>query len=79
MSGDDNVANMWKDSFQQLYSIHNNDGLLQDFSAYQTDNTQVFTHADLRAAVMSLKCNKACGPDGISAEAIKYGGQYLCI
>ena len=79
VTGDDNVANMWKDSFQQLYSIHNNDGLLQDFSAYQTDNTHVFTHADLRSAVMKLKCNKACGPDGISAEAIKYGGQLLSV
>ena len=79
VTGDDNVANMWKDSFQQLYSIHNNDGMLQDFSAYQTDNTHVFTHADLCSAIMKLKCNKAYGPDGISAEAIKYGGQLLSV
>ena len=34
---------------------------------------------DLLTALQNLKMNKACGPDGIPAEAIKYGGQALVV
>ena len=34
---------------------------------------------DLLKALQNLKLNKACGPDGIPAEVIKYGGQALMV
>jgi len=64
------VTKMWKESCENLYSMHNNDGLLYDFYAYQTDNTHIFNHAELCTGIMKLKSNKAYGPDGIPAEAI---------
>jgi len=79
VTGDVAVAKMWKESFENLYSMHNNDGLLNDFSAYQTDNTHIFNLAELCTAIMKLQSNKAYGPDGIPTEAIKYGGHLLSV
>ena len=79
VTGDASVAKMWKESFENLYSMHNNDGLLNDLSGYQTDKSHIFNHEDLCTAIMKLKCNKANGPDGIPAEAIKYGGRLLSV
>lgn len=79
VTGDVAIAKMWKESFENLYSMHNNGGLLNDFSTYQTDNTHIFNLAELCSAIMKLKGNKACGPDGIPAEAIKYGGHLLFV
>jgi len=34
VTGDESIANMWRDSFEQLYNMHDNSGLLSEFSAY---------------------------------------------
>ena len=70
---------MWKESFENLYNMHDNSGLLNDFSAYHTESTHVFNYDEISTAIMQLKCKKASGPDGISAEAIKYGGLLLSV
>ena len=38
-----------------------------------------FHSVALLTALQHLKLNKACGPDGIPAEAIEYGGQALMV
>jgi hypothetical protein len=79
VSGDANVAEMWKDSFEKLYSMHNNEGLVEHFDSYKTENIHTITNADMCNAIQQLKCRKSCGPDGIAAEAIKYSGHLLSV
>lgn len=79
ITGDQSIANMWKESFKNLYNMHDNKGLLTEFDVYQTDYECVISHTDVCSAIQKLKCRKACGPDGLPAEAIKYGGPLLSV
>ena len=36
-----------------------------------------FTLREVAGTVKKLKCGKACGPDGIFAEHLKWGGESL--
>ena len=41
--------------------------------------TYVITVEDVRYSIRNLKCGKSYGPDGIAAEAMKYGGELLAV
>ena len=43
------------------------------------DEAHVITCTDVVRSVEKMKCRKACGPDGISTEAIKFGGHLLTV
>lgn len=77
--GDVPIAEMWKESFEKLYSMHSNDGLLTEFSQYNTDIVHTVMYSDVCNAVQRLKLHKSCGPDGIPAEAIKHAGHLLSV
>ena len=61
---------MWKESFEKLYSMQNNEDLVEHFSSYKAEVIHTITNADMCNAIQQLKCSKSCGPDGIAAEAI---------
>lgn len=79
VSGDDEIAEMWRGSFEKLYSMHSNDGLLQEFEDFNNGSLHIIKLIDVSNAIKQLKCHKACGPDGIQSEAIKYGGHLLAV
>ena len=82
-TGDASIAGMWKKSFEALYNMDNTTDyhLLNDANVnkFVNDNVREICTRDLLTALQNLKLNKACGPDGIPAEAIKYGGQALMV
>ena len=78
-SGDVSVSQMWRDSFEKLYSIHDNEGAVGLFDNFESDNIRTITNAELISAIQQLKHGKSCGPDGIPAEAIKHSGHLLSV
>ena len=82
-TGDVSIAGMWKNSFEALYNMNNTTDyhLFNDANVYNFVNGNVheICTRDLLTALQNMKLNKACGPDGIPAEAIKYGGQALVV
>lgn len=79
VTGDEGIAEMWKESFEKLYSMHSNDGLAQEVEDVHNDLVHVMKLVDVSNAIKQLKCRKACGPDGIPAEAIKHAGHLLSV
>ena len=80
VTGDAAIANLWKESFAKLYSMHDNSDLLNVMSECNDDDeARVITCTDVIKSVDKMKCRKACGPDGISTEAIKFGGHLLTV
>jgi len=79
ISGDTQIAEMWKETFQNLYSMHNNENMNETFADYTTDIKHVITCENMCSAIKQLKSRKSTGPDGITAEAIKHGGSLLAV
>jgi len=75
--GDSNIANLWKDHFQQLYSSVDSSidkQLCYDrLSSVNQSGATIVTMDDIHAAICQQKKNKAAGPDGLQAEAFIYG------
>jgi hypothetical protein len=63
--GDEAIAQLWKSSFKELYSRHDNDNIVEKFANYCTDNNNLITVSEVTCAVNSLKSRKASGPDGV--------------
>ena len=59
--------------------MHSNEGLVEVFNYYKTDNIHFISNRELCNAIQQLKYRKSCGPDGIPADAIKYSGHLLSI
>ena len=73
--------NEWYNHFKDLFSNTDTDDNVQD--AIQFDNSgesdnflnDEITELVVQKGVKKLKCGKACGLDGITAEMLKAGGQ----
>lgn len=81
-TGAQNVANMWKDHFQRLYSNGTNTKyrtLFDEQMRSRTVDTNMcyFTMHDVILAIGDQKTGKAPGPDGINMEALKHSGNRL--
>jgi len=78
---DDSIAALWKQSFENLYSQHTNEGMLSDTCKYASNcgSNYIITVDDVFKAVQNIKLRKSCGPDGLAPEAIKYGGSALTV
>ena len=81
--GDENIANMWRNSFESLYNIHKHTEELTIDNYYARSTccspvNDVSIH-NVQTAVENLKLGQSCGPDGIFAEAIKFGGSLLIV
>jgi len=84
--GEYDVANMWRNHFEQLYSSVDGksakDLFLSRISEKQTCLTELpltILMNDVVDVVRKQKKGKAVGPDGIAMEAILFGGLRLCI
>jgi hypothetical protein len=76
---DEAIAKVWKDYYEKLYNQHNNDKIVVDTAKYSLNNDYAITFADVCCSINNLKVGKAYGPDGIAAEAVKYGDELLVI
>ena len=73
--------NDWYDHFKDIFTNNDTDDNVQDAS--QFDNSEESDHflneenteLEVEKAIKKLKCGKACGLDGITAEMLKAGGQ----
>ena len=90
---DENVCNLWADYFGDLYSQQCSDSFDDSFCSEVTSKVQsyfensdnepigvlenVITKDEICDQIKSLKLNKAPGPDDITNEHIKYGGQQI--
>ena len=84
VTGPQNIANMWKDHFQQLYSSGANTEFRAAFedkiSAMNLDGNEcLFTVFDISDALRKQKLGKAPGPDGIHMEAFIFSCNRLKI
>ena len=77
---DVSIVKVWKNHYEELYSKHDNNNLVDDKYALRClNNDYIITVTDVCSAVINLKSGKASGPDGIAAEALKYGGKLLAV
>ena len=74
--GAENIVNMWKDHFTELLNSHTRVNMDIDCSNSVLDS---FSQYDVNKAVFSLKCGKAAGHDGLSAEHFKFAHRKLDI
>ena len=80
-SGDEAIVAMWKKSYENLYNppTEKVELLFENEMITNENNIDEISVAKLFSACSNLKIRKAVGPDGIPAEAIKYGGHVLLI
>ena len=68
VSGDANIAGVWKEHFEQLFNCINDVRDVTFSTEYSSDIA--VSAAEVEQAVMRLRHKKACGLDGIYAEHI---------
>lgn len=75
MSGKEQICEMWKEHFSELLNpIQHMDATSQYTNIGRDCEFSRFKHAEVGHAVSKLKCGKAAGNDGLSAESIRYAG-----
>ena len=73
--------NNWYDHFKVLFANNDTDDIVQDASQFDNSEesdhflNEEITELEVQKAIKKLKCGKACGLDGITAEMLKAGGQ----
>ena len=73
--------NEWYDHFKDLFANNDTDDNVQDASQFDNSEesdyflNEEITELEVQKAIKKLKCGKACGLDGITAEMLKAGGQ----
>ena len=75
VSGDANIAGVWKEHFEQLFNCINDVGDVTFSTEYSSDIA--VSAAEVEQAVMRLRHKKACGLDGIYAEHITNCSRHL--
>jgi len=79
--GDRQIADMWKQYYEQLYCAKYDNVTMSAFldkltSLHDINHcTGFFSVDDVQTAILQQKSRKAVGPDGIHIEAYKFGGQ----
>ena len=68
-----------------LFANTDTDDSVQDASQFDNSEesdhflNEEITELEVQKAIKKLKCGKACGLDGITAEILKAGGQHVVI
>jgi len=83
-SGEENITEMWRKHFEQLYNSVDDDGfkfkmLFCDRLATTKTCSMSVTVQSVLDCVSKQKSGKAVGPDGIAMEAIINGGLQLAV
>ena len=73
--GEENISDMWRNHFEQLYNSVENKGARTVFNdrllaCSEVKNAVSFTINDVTDAMRKQKLGKAIGPDGIAIEAL---------
>ena len=83
VTGSDNVAGMWKNHFENIYSKGNSkyrNTFESRLMAHHLDTSDLlFTIHDVISAVNKQKLSKAAGPDGLQMEAFIYGSHRMFV
>ena len=83
--GDSDIAEMWKQHYEQLYcEKYNEDSRVKYLEkitmlSNDNDNLAVFSIDEVQTATDQQKCGKAVGPDNVPVESYKYGGHRLAV
>ncbi len=87
VTGEQNVALMWQDHFQNLYCSKEDNAFRSGFDtkaentvqADKSEQCNVISVSEVLSALHKQKLGKAVGPDDVSMEAVVYGGQRLAV
>ena len=75
---DDSIVKVWKGHYEKLISQHDN--IANETAEYALHYDYSNCGRCIRcSAIDNLKSGKSYGPDGIAAEAMKYGGELLAV
>ena len=82
--GEDRIALLWKDHFNELYNSVQDHSARESFfarikSSVGNFETCLFSIQEMRDAINKQKKGKAAGPDGIAMEAFIYGNMQLSV
>ena len=80
--GADKITNMWQEHFSKLYNcIQDNDTRTMLYQRLNDTDTEAFfiTVQDVQDALNKQKLQKSVGTDGISMEALVFGGNRLAV
>jgi hypothetical protein len=82
VSGNVDIASLWRDHFQGLYNSVEDAGAKDEFLTriWSRNNTSCkynISVQEIREAIMKQKRSKAAGPDGIAMEAFLFGNARL--
>ena len=75
VSGDANIAGIWKEHFEQLFNCVNDVGDVTFSTEYSSDIA--VSAAEVEQAVMRLRHKKACGLDGIYQSMVHTWRMYI--
>ena len=76
VSGPENISQLWRKHYHDLFNCVKSNSFTVD-NINSNEDVAVSTH-EIYEAIMTLKDNKACGMDNISAEHLKHASRKLC-
>lgn len=84
ISGDENIASLWRDHFNTLYNSVEDDISKEKFqtrinSNIETSDFDFISVQEINDAIRKQKKGKAVGPDGIAMEAFIFGNARLLV
>ena len=79
ITGENNIAGVWKNHFETLLNTCNDKVTFNCKQTISYTDDMIVNVNEVRDCVKSLKCGKAAGIDGISAEHFKYAHEQLNI
>ena len=82
VTGEKNISDYWREHFHKLLNCNSNDtdlkyNVIGKFENIQYDANTIVTSEDICKLIEKLKCGKASGPDGISAELLRFAHDSL--
>ena len=82
VSGEVDISNFWKEHFERILNggICNaqlKQSVVGKLQSTKYDQNMLVSSEDIRDIVNKLRCGKSSGPDGISAESLKFSHSRL--
>ena len=82
VTGEKNISDYWMEHFHKLLNCNSNYtdlkyNVIGKLENIQYDANMIVTSEDICKLIKKLKCGKASGPDGISAESLRFSNDSL--